>query len=228
MAANGLWFYYRISMKHLPERVWIIRHGETTAPHVFNGAESDVPLSPLGFQQAEALAEWFVEHRPTAVISSAMIRAVQTASPVAKRIAIPHHTEPLLHERKVGAMAGTSFNWTDGPWMRTSNEWTAGNTGYTTEGAESFDDLTARIMPAWERAIAPHAGGRVVMIVHGIVCKVLLVNLLEGWDVRGWGKLGRVSNASISEIIPSETGRWLPKLLFHVPDPVAVLNSTNS
>ena len=207
-----------------PERIWLLRHAETTAPHVFNGAESDVPLSALGFLQAEALAEWFVPLRPTAVVSSTMIRAIQTAAPIARDCAVPHSTEPLLRERGIGALSGTPFHPTLGPWAETVRAWSAGNTSYTTPGAESFDDLKARLHAGLRRALEPHPGGRVVVVAHGIVCKVLLLTLLRGWDVGGWESIGRVANAAISELVPAGEGVWHTERLLEVPMAISRLN----
>jgi probable phosphoglycerate mutase len=203
-----------------PERVWLLRHAETSAPHVFNGAESDVGLSELGVRQSAAAAGWFRAHGLTAVVSSAMRRAIHTAAPIAAACGVPHHLEPALHERRVGAMAGQPFALHDGPWADTVANWTAGNTAFTTEGAESFDDLSGRLLPAWERALAAHPGGRVAVVAHGIVCKVLLLSLLDGWDVSGWTRLGRSANVAVTELVPLANGRWRAEALLSVPDPV--------
>jgi probable phosphoglycerate mutase len=208
----------------LPERVWLIRHAETTAPHVFNGAESDVDLSLLGFQQAAAVAAWFQQHRPTAVVSSAMVRAINTALPIAAACGVPHSVVPALHERRIGSLAGMPFDTQIGPWHDTVAEWSAGNTAFTTQGAESFDDLVGRLLPAWDQVCAAHPGGRVVVVAHGIVCKVLLLSLLDGHGVTAWERMGRSTNVSVSELVPTVGGKWTAEKLLHVPEPVALLN----
>jgi probable phosphoglycerate mutase len=208
----------------LPERVWLLRHAETTAPHVFNGAESDVDLSELGLRQSAAVAEWFTRHRPTAVVSSAMLRAVRTAAPIAEACGVPHTTHPHLHERRIGSLAGLPFATQSGPWHDTVAAWTAGDTAFTTAGAESFDDLVARLVPAWNAVCAAHPGGRVVVVAHGIVCKVLLVSLLEGMGMADWGRMGRSANASVSELVPTGNGKWTAEMLLHLPEPVAAVN----
>lgn len=81
----------------LPERVWLTRHAETAAPNVFHGAESDIGLSALGERQVAAVAQWFRPLGPTAVVSSAMRRAVDTAGPIASACGVPHLIEPDLH-----------------------------------------------------------------------------------------------------------------------------------
>ncbi len=209
----------------LPERGWLLRHAETTAPHVLNGAESDVPLSEHGFRQAEALGGWFVPLKPTAVVSSTMIRAVQTAAPIARECAVPQTREHLLRERMIGTLSGQPFHLAEGPWAETVRAWMGGNTLYTTDGAESFEDLKLRLHEGWRRAIEPHGGGRLVIVAHGIVCKVLLLTLMKGWDAGGWEKLGRVGNAAVSELVPGGDGHWHPERLLHIPEGIADLRS---
>ena len=131
--------------------IWLTRHAESAAPTVFHGAESNVGLSELGRQQAAAAASWFKPHAPTVVVSSAMTRAKETAAPIAAVCGVPHHLEPDLHERRVGELGGTSFSSQSGPWHDTIHRWMVGDTAYTTPGAESFDELRNRLVPALER-----------------------------------------------------------------------------
>jgi broad specificity phosphatase PhoE len=127
-------------------RVWLLRHAETATPHVFHGAESDIGLSELGKAQAATAAGWFRELSPTVVVSSGMKRAVETAGPIARACGVPHEIEPTLHERRVGILSGTSFGADEGPWHDTLRAWMAGDTNYTTPGAESFEELRARLL----------------------------------------------------------------------------------
>lgn len=207
----------------LPSRVWLVRHAETATPTVFHGAESDVGLSELGRMQAAAAAGWFRDRSPTAVVSSAMARAVDTAAPIAAACGVPHLVEPGLHERRVGDLCGAAFSAVEGPWAETVRQWVAGNVAYTTPGAESFAEITDRLLAAWQRVISTHPGGRVVVVAHGVVCKVLLLSLLSGWDSRGWVKLGRVANLAVSELVP-DADAWRTELLVTVPEPVAALS----
>ncbi len=205
-----------------PERVWLVRHAETAEPAIFHGAESDVGLSELGRRQAAAAAGWFRELSPTAVVSSGMRRAIDTATPIAAACGVPLEVEPGLHERKVGALCGAAFSMDEGPWPETVRQWAAGNTAYTTPGAESYDDVAARVLAAWDRVVAAHPGGRVVVVAHGVVCKALLLSLLEGWGPTGWVKFGRVANLSVSEVVP-DGASWRAGHLLVVPAPVAAL-----
>jgi probable phosphoglycerate mutase len=205
--------------------IWLARHAETATPTVFHGAESDVGLSDLGRRQSAAAAEWFAARGVTAVVSSDMLRARDTAAPVAAACGVPHRIELHLHERRVGALSGTSFSSVGGAWPETIARWEAGDTAYSTTGAESFDELHERLIPALSRVAEQHAGGRVVVVAHGVVCKVLLLCLLPGYGPAAWTRLGRVPNLAVSELTLSGAGTWAATDLLQVPPPVAALSA---
>ena len=207
-----------------PTRVWLTRHAESADPTVFHGAESDIALSSRGERQADAAAIWFCKLLPTIVVSSAMRRAVDTAKPIATACGVSHAIEPRFHERMIGELCGAPFSATDGPWADTLREWKAGNTRFTTPGAESFDEMRLRLWPAWEDTVRKHASERIVIVAHGIVCKVLLLNLLEGWNAKRWHELGRVENLATSELVQDAEG-WRAEQLLVVPDGVRELST---
>jgi 2,3-bisphosphoglycerate-dependent phosphoglycerate mutase len=210
-------------MTAFPNRIWLVRHAITTAPNVLNGAESNVPLSELGHHQAGALAGWFKGLAPEVVYSSTMTRAIQTAQPIAAMCGVPHHIAEDLHERRIGALCGQEFSLNVGPWADTLNAWADGNTAYTTPGAESYCDLVARLLPAWNRVMQQASGKRAVIVVHGIVVKVLLLTLLANHGPRKWTTLGRVQNVSVTELLQIGTEIRANSLLY-VPEAVQNLN----
>jgi broad specificity phosphatase PhoE len=203
--------------------IWLTRHAESAVPTVFHGAESDVGLSELGRRQADAAAGWFAGLGPTAVVSSGMIRARDTAAPIAVACGVAHHIEPELHERRVGVLSGTDFASNNGLWPQTIARWTAGETGFTTPGAESFDQLRDRLIPAVQRVADTFAGGRVVVVAHGVVCKVLLLTLLPGYGPANWVQVGHAPNLAVSELVYDRS--WAAVRLLDVPPPVAALTA---
>jgi broad specificity phosphatase PhoE len=197
----------------MPTRVFLLRHAETADPRVFHGAESDVGLSDKGRRQAEAIAPVLAALKPDVVISSAMRRALDTAGPIARACGLPVRVVPELHERRVGVLSGTPNNDPDGAWPQTMRRWCAGETHYAHEGAESFDAIRARVVPVWERLTREHAGKTVVIVAHGIVCKVLLLSLLAEYTVADWPKLSPVRNVCVSELLQTATGWEAARLL---------------
>ena len=205
--------------------IWLVRHAETSAPTKFHGAESDIDLGEHGKRQATAAAGWFAELRPTAVVSSAMIRARDTAAPIAAACGVPHHIEPMLHERYVGPLTKMPRANADHVWDYTMERWIAGETAYAYEGMESFDALRDRTLPAFERVVKAHPGGRVVVVCHGVVKKTLLLSLLRGKSPADWNAIGRIPNLAVTEIVP-DGDMWRAEQLIIVPPPVRLLNES--
>jgi broad specificity phosphatase PhoE len=200
-------------------RVFLLRHAESANPDVFHGAESDVGLSERGRRQAEAVAPLLAAERPDVVVSSAMRRALDTAGPIALACRLTVQVEPDLHERRVGALSGTPFR-ADGVWPQTLRRWMAGDTRYAPPGAESFDAIRARVLPVWERLTEAHAGRTLVIVAHGVVCKVLLLSVLPGLTPADWERLGPFRNVAISELVRADSS-WRGLRVNQVPERVA-------
>jgi broad specificity phosphatase PhoE len=191
---------------------------------MFHGAESDIELGEHGHRQANAAAPWFAERKPTVVVSSAMQRAFQTAVPIAHACGIAHFVEPQLHERRVGPLTRKPRAEADHIWEETTRHWVTGNTAYAYPGMESFDELRDRTLPAFQRVVQAHAGGRVVIVCHGVVCKVLLLSLLRGHSSADWVKIGRVVNLAVSELVP-DGELWNARELLVLPPSVESVNA---
>jgi probable phosphoglycerate mutase len=204
--------------------IWLARHAETATPHLIHGAESDIGLGEHGRHQAAAIAPWFRERGPNVVVSSGMIRAVDTAAPIAAMCGVPHEIEPDLHERKVGRFSQKTGAEVDTVWSETVQRWELGEVGYAYPGMESFAQIASRVVPAFQRVAAKHSGKRVAIIAHGVVCKVLLLSLLRGYGPPDWTRLGRAMNLSLSELVP-DGEMWRANALLAVPEPVAMANA---
>jgi broad specificity phosphatase PhoE len=200
----------------IPTRVYLLRHAETANPAVFHGAESDVGLSDTGRRQAQALARYFGERRPDVIISSAMRRARDTALPIATACGLTLIVKPDLHERRVGSLGGTATNDPTGDWPETARRWAGGDTTYAPDGAESFDDIRRRVLPVWERVTRDHAGRTLVIVAHGVVCKVVLLSLLPGYTVADWSRIGPTHNGAVSELVET-AGSWQALTLLEQP-----------
>src|SRR2546423_1254276 len=178
-------------------RILLLRHAETTHPHVFNGAESDVPLSLRGLRQARAVAPILAEYCPAAVISSGIIRALQTATPIAEACGVVLRIEPDLHERAVGELCGKTHAEAEAVWSETLRRWRAGEIDFAPPGAESFLDVQRRSVPILRRLAAEYDGRTIAIVAHGHVCRVLLLSLLPGKSSAAWEELGAIRNLGI-------------------------------
>jgi broad specificity phosphatase PhoE len=200
----------------MPTRVLLLRHAESANPLIFHGAESDVGLSERGRRQAEAIAPVLAKETPDVLISSAMRRARETALPIARACGLPMRIEADLHERHVGALGGTSTQLREGVWPDTLRRWMAGETAFAPAGAESFDEIRRRVLPVWQRVTSEGEGKTIVLVAHGVVCKVLLLTLLADYSVADWHRIGPIHNVGISELVGNVDG-WRAVRLNEVP-----------
>ena len=207
-------------------RVLLIRHAETARPDVFHGYESDTDLGPRGYRQTTALGPVVAALKPNVLVSSAMLRARRTADEIARATGLPVRVEPLLHERKVGNMQGTPVQGEFGVWPDTLARWVAGETAYAPAGMESFDQIRDRVLPVWDQVTLENQGKTIAIVAHGIVIRVILLSVVEGYNAADWPRLGRIANASISEV--TGAGRaWRAVRVGHVPDPVRRANESD-
>ncbi len=210
-------------------RVLLLRHAESANPAIFHGAESDVSLSERGRRQAEAVAQVLAEQRPGQLVCSAMLRARATAEPIGRACGLIPQIEPDLHERRVGALAGTPTGLSEGVWPETLNRWLAGDIGYAPPGAESFEAIRQRVLPVWERVTSAAAGQTLVLVAHGVVCKVLLLSVLPGYTIADWKRLGPIANVAITELLLDDLGsraagrRWHAVRINDLPGAVRAL-----
>lgn len=91
-------------------RVLLIRHGQSqgNAEGRFGG-HSATPLSPRGRQEAEAVASTLRKTSIQAIYSSDLLRAVETAQPLARVTRLEIIKSEAFRERSVGEMEGLTF-----------------------------------------------------------------------------------------------------------------------
>jgi probable phosphoglycerate mutase len=205
----------------MPTRVLLLRHAESANPLVFHGAESDIELSERGRRQAEAIAPYVSACTPHMLASSAMRRAVETATPIATACALPLRIEPDLHERRVGALSGTPTQQREGVWRDTVRQWKRGNTSFAPAGAESFDDIYRRVLPVWNRLTTEASGRTLVIVAHGIVCRVLLLSLLPDYTIADWSRI-ETDNVALNELL-HDGSSWRAVRLNDMPPQVATI-----
>ena len=188
----------------------LLRHAETATPAVFHGAESDIHLSDHGHAQAMVAARRLAEFAPAALVSSPMLRARQTAGPIASACGLHVRIEPTLHERRVGSLQGTPNRPETGPWPDTLARWMAGETHHAPDSSESWDQVRERGMGVLNRLAMEQITGPVVVVAHGLLLKVTLLTI-TGEGPANWKRFGPIHNTALFEVgfeAGPEGGGW--------------------
>jgi broad specificity phosphatase PhoE len=140
------------------------------------GRMPGVTLGDHGRRQAAALAGRMERESITAVYSSPLERARETAAPIAARLGLVPRIAEGAVEIDFGAWTGRGFASLDGDpsWER----WNAARATARTPGGESMTEAQSRAVNAMVRLHRDHPEERVVVVSHCDVIKAVLAHYL--------------------------------------------------
>lgn len=157
-------------------RLYLVRHGQSAgnAEGRFGG-HSPTPLSELGFEQARLTAEALARENINAIYSSDLLRAVQTAEPLAKLLDLEIKTHPAFRERNVGVLEGLTFDESKQAHPKDYYALVNRNIHHVITEGESYTNLLDRITVELRDIIQKHRGERVAIFTHtGALCFMTL------------------------------------------------------
>ncbi|HWG95002.1 MAG TPA: bifunctional RNase H/acid phosphatase [Mycobacteriales bacterium] len=162
-----------------PTTTLLLRHGETalSVEKRFSGI-GDPPLTEAGRAMAAAAATRLATSGATAVVSSPLRRARETAALVAEALGVDVEVEEGLRETDFGDWDGYTFAEVRQKWPAELDAWLA-STAVAPPHGESFDATATRVRAALHRVLRSHAGQRVVCVSHVTPVKTLLRIALE-------------------------------------------------
>lgn len=184
----------QIAMK---QTLLIVRHGQTTwnVEHRLPSQLPGVALNENGRQQAARLAEALTVLPISAIISSPLERARDTAEILAKGRDIPIQLEPDLMDTQIGSWAGqviSELSKNDPAWKEYVRD-----PNVAPEGVETFPQVQQRVVAAIERWRAQeNIGPFPVFVAHADVIKLLIAHY-SGLEAGKAGSL-HIDNASVS------------------------------
>lgn len=157
-------------------QLYLIRHGQSAgnAEGRFGG-HGPTPLSELGQQQAEKTAKILAKEGINAIYSSDLVRAVQTAEPLAKLLGLPIHTSPAFRERNVGVLEGLTFDESKQQFPRDYYALINRNIHHVITEGESYRNLLRRITGELRNILRMHNRERIAIYSHtGAICFLTL------------------------------------------------------
>ena len=163
--------------------VLLIRHGQSegNAERRFGG-HTATPLSPRGRRQAQATARALQSEELTAIYTSDLARAVETARALAVVTGLPIHPTSAFRERSVGVMEGLTF---EDAAQQHPEQYAAllrRDFEHVLTGGESYRQLLDRAWQKLDKIIAENQGGKIAVISHtGTIC-ILALHLMGALD----------------------------------------------
>jgi len=148
----------------------VIRHGETewNRERRMQGT-TDTRLSDLGRAQAQALGRRLESRGFTALYSSDLSRARDTALAIAERTGRSVLTDPRLQERRFGIFEGLLAAEIKARYPEEHARFASRDPDYEVPGGESASAFTARCLGCLSEIAGRHPGTEVVVVTHGLV-----------------------------------------------------------
>lgn len=190
-------------------KLYVVRHGQATAPGDLRLPGPDLPLTEHGRRQAEALAQRLYALTPVAIYSSDALRARETGAIVAERCGVSLSIRHALREIDFGDWGG-----------RTYAEIVAENPAATAyfedatcqvpPGGESDDRVARRVLDALQTIAAEHHESAAVVVGHAGALRLALAQAL-GLPLAAYWRL-RLDHASLSVLDWTERGIIVERL----------------
>ncbi len=194
-------------------RCYLVRHAQTA----WNGenriqGHSDIPLSPLGEQQAQHLGRWFASRHVRGIFTSALQRSRQTAQAIAtgNGHGVNPIVEPHLAEIHLGTWEGLTPVEVDARFANAYQQWRVRPSSVVIPGGEPLAAFRERVRQALARVLEGAGEGEYVVVSHGGVIAALLADLLSA-DYDLLMRRLRLDNAGVTAV---EFGSGLPHVLW--------------
>ncbi len=190
-------------------RLFLVRHGVTlyNLQARYTG-QADIPLSPLGVRQAEAVGLRLASEHIDAVVSSDLERARVTARAIAQHHDLPVLEDADLRENGLGVWEGLTYAELRAQNAALLERWQV-EPDAAPPGGETMFQVHERVKRALADWQARYPEGNVVWSTHGGFIVVTLCHLL-GLDLTHRRQF-RLGNASITEV---DFSRGYPVLLY--------------
>ena len=205
-----------------PDRLWIVRHGQSAGNVARDTAESnglelidlavrdaDVALSDLGTQQATALAHWFADkpavERPNIFMSSPFLRAQQTCMAVAREVRFDEddvQIDERLREKEFGILDRYTRHGILAKFPElAAQRKLVGKFYFRPPGGESWCDVILRLRSLLEVLRRDHVGDRVLIVGHQVIvnCFRYLLECMCESEVLAIDAKGDVPNCGVTE-----------------------------
>jgi broad specificity phosphatase PhoE len=157
-------------------KLYLIRHGQSGGNVEGRfGGHSPTPLSDLGREQALVTAEALSREQIDVIYSSDLLRAVQTAEPLAGKLGLDVNKTSAFRERDVGVLEGLTFRESKEKYPKDYYALINRNINHKITDGESYRHLLRRGTGALKEILRVHRGKKIVIYSHtGAICYLTL------------------------------------------------------
>ena len=182
-----------------PVRLFAVRHGDTefARERRFAGAR-DVPLTPHGLRQCEAVGRALSGTVVSALYASPLARAQASAAPIAAPHNLGVRVDPAFREMAFGAWEGLTRAEVAVRFPAEFEAWQVTPHLVEPAGGERLQTVAARVAAGVAALCETHGGETVVVVSHAIVTRLIVLAALGLGPDRLWSV--DASPAGITEV----------------------------
>ncbi|MCA9358295.1 histidine phosphatase family protein [Candidatus Kaiserbacteria bacterium] len=185
--------------------IYFVRHGQTDGNLSRRHQIDTTELTFTGREQAVAAAKKIKALEPTHIITSSLVRAIETAREIGNECSmVPEVSGHFVEIIRPDSLVGVHhFSFTS-LWFYV--QWYFGRDTAKTLGGESYRDLRNRIERAKSALAELPQDARVVVVSHGVFINFFLIHMCDGrWmsplrALRAFRSILRMPNTKITKI----------------------------
>lgn len=161
-------------------RLVLVRHGRTEWNHTRRAqGHTDIELDDTGHAEAERAAPYLAALRPARLWTSDLARASQTAAYISGFSGVKAEPDARLREYSVGARSGMTVAEFKANYPVEHAAWERDDQTCLVPGAETTQDVLARMVPALREYVDALGPGQTGMVVtHGACMRASMLELL--------------------------------------------------
>jgi probable phosphoglycerate mutase len=198
-----------------PLTVVLLRHGETpmTASKAYSGSSVPGPgLTRRGRIRAAQAADlvsrigrtlWEDVPHPTGLLASPMVRTLQTAGAVGRRLGLVAEEDAAFAECDFGDWEGLTAAEIEAHWPGQLKRWHT-DAAYPAPGGESIEEVGVRVREGLRRLVAVGVDRTIVIVSHSVAIRAAIGTTL-GAPSSVWASV-RLGPASLSIVRMWEDG----------------------
>jgi broad specificity phosphatase PhoE len=190
--------------------IYLVRHGETGGNVAKRHQSEATSLTPKGREQILQTAKLLKERKPTHLISSSVLRAVESASYIGTELDMIPETNGVFAELLRPTLLQGHFHKSVRS-MLFYVRWYYGFTDKQKDGGETYADLRNRIKTAQAVLAQYPADARVVVVSHSVFINFFLAHMCQEKKMSLWqafirfSKVLSIKNGSITKIVYEPT-----------------------